>query len=540
MNLTAAKREFVTQKEFQNEVCCIRDADNYLVEVVPTPVGGGIDLTFTLRDGTVIGPITIPTSGGSQTLSFTDPDLTISAGNTVDISDVNYWDELAGDLTYTTGNVGIGALPFVPSDSLHIESGNIRVESGDILIDGSTSGQLTLSAPAVAGSAVATFQNASGTVAYLSDIVGGDTDAIHDNVSGEIAAITEKVSPVNGDWLLIESVADGDAKRKVQIGNLPVVGGGLTIGDAIAAGAANRILFEDGSNQLAESADLVYTASSLELNRSTDGVFDLYLADDEYFHRGLSGEIEVFTNGTKRWILDSSSFGSNLGSGAELSYQTSGILDPYLSLAGDSDTGISGDLSNNLGIVSGGDVGIEVSNGGSSTNVELFGQGGSFGGSTAGQGVLRFNEAAVTPSGTFASGGGAYVSGNDLYYIAADGTITNLTDPSFKFTWTEYTGVSLTMNVNTGYVVNNAGLVSLSLPASASIGQKIKIVGKGAGGWIINQGVGQTTYFGDETTTTGVGGGIASTHQRDCIELICITTNSEWEVVSSIGNPTVT
>jgi len=50
---------------------------------------------------------------------------------------------------------------------------------------------------------------------------GSDATAIHDNVSGEINAITEKTTPVDADLLLIEDSAATNAKKKVQIGNLP-------------------------------------------------------------------------------------------------------------------------------------------------------------------------------------------------------------------------------------------------------------------------------------------------------------------------------
>lgn len=55
-----------------------------------------------------------------------------------------------------------------------------------------------------------------------------DPNAIHDNVSGEISAITEKVSPASGDHLLIEDSAASNAKKRVQVGNLPGGGGGET------------------------------------------------------------------------------------------------------------------------------------------------------------------------------------------------------------------------------------------------------------------------------------------------------------------------
>ena len=52
-----------------------------------------------------------------------------------------------------------------------------------------------------------------------------DSAAIHDDVSGEIAAITEKTTPVAADMLLIEDSEASNAKKMVQIGNLPGGGG---------------------------------------------------------------------------------------------------------------------------------------------------------------------------------------------------------------------------------------------------------------------------------------------------------------------------
>src|SRR5690606_11938478 len=56
-----------------------------------------------------------------------------------------------------------------------------------------------------------------------------DGSAIHDNVSGEIAALTEKTTPANSDWLLVEDSEDSNNKKKVQVGNLPGGTGGADI-----------------------------------------------------------------------------------------------------------------------------------------------------------------------------------------------------------------------------------------------------------------------------------------------------------------------
>ena len=54
---------------------------------------------------------------------------------------------------------------------------------------------------------------------------GTDTTAIHDNTAGEISAITEKGSPVAADLIIIEDSAAANAKKKVQLGNIPIADG---------------------------------------------------------------------------------------------------------------------------------------------------------------------------------------------------------------------------------------------------------------------------------------------------------------------------
>jgi hypothetical protein len=105
-------------------------------------------------------------------------------------------------------------------------------------------------------------------------------------------------------------------------------------------------------------------------------------------------------------------------------------------------------------------------------------------------------------------------------------------------TWTEIT-VSQSMASNNGYITNSAGLITLTLPATASVGDLFGVVGMGTGGWLIAQNSGQTIHFGTSNTTTGAGGSLASSAQYDCVEFICITTNTDFVVRSSIGNLTV-
>lgn len=113
--------------------------------------------------------------------------------------------------------------------------------------------------------------------------------------------------------------------------------------------------------------------------------------------------------------------------------------------------------------------------------------------------------------------------------------------PTFQdtFVWNEVTGTSQAGAVNNGYITNNAGLVTVTLPDTAAVGDIVRIAGKGAGGWLIAQNAGDTIHFGSSDTTTGVGGSLASTDPSDCVELLCTTANTDFTVLSSIGNITV-
>lgn len=117
-------------------------------------------------------------------------------------------------------------------------------------------------------------------------------------------------------------------------------------------------------------------------------------------------------------------------------------------------------------------------------------------------------------------------------------TITNSSSGGV-LAWTEVTGTSASMAVNNGYIASNAGVVTLTLPASAAVGNVIAVSGKGAGGWLVAQNAGQTIHFGSQNTTTGAGGSLASTLQYDTLYLLCTTANTDFVVLYALGNLTV-
>jgi len=107
-------------------------------------------------------------------------------------------------------------------------------------------------------------------------------------------------------------------------------------------------------------------------------------------------------------------------------------------------------------------------------------------------------------------------------------------------TWTVVTGTTQSMAVNNGYIANNAGVVTATLPATSAVGDVVAITGiNNATGWKIAQNAGNQIFFGTSSTTAGAGGYLQSTAIRDAVKLVCTSINANWQVISSIGNPTV-
>ncbi len=99
------------------------------------------------------------------------------------------------------------------------------------------------------------------------------------------------------------------------------------------------------------------------------------------------------------------------------------------------------------------------------------------------------------------------------------------------FTWNMVTGTSQAMLSSNGYIANNVGLVTLTLPATSNVGDEIDIIGKGSGGWLVQCGGGQTIVLGSSTTSSG--GSLASTNAKDSFYMICTAANTEWTVGSA-------
>lgn len=127
------------------------------------------------------------------------------------------------------------------------------------------------------------------------------------------------------------------------------------------------------------------------------------------------------------------------------------------------------------------------------------------------------------PANIVGGGGVSVVNGPNTISITGGGS---------GYGWTQVTTTSQQMAVSNGYIANNIALVTLTLPATAGIGETLIVQGKGSGLFTIAQNAGQTIHFGSVDTTTGVAGSLTATNQYDSIELVCITANTDWAVLT--------
>lgn len=121
------------------------------------------------------------------------------------------------------------------------------------------------------------------------------------------------------------------------------------------------------------------------------------------------------------------------------------------------------------------------------------------------------------PAGTFCTYGGKKVSSGldknangilDALEISASNYVCNGAPgapgtPGAGVTWVNVTASSVQAVSNKGYLANSAVQVTVTLPASAVLGDVVSVTGIGAGGWKVAQNAGQSIITQPAATTTG-------------------------------------
>lgn len=134
---------------------------------------------------------------------------------------------------------------------------------------------------------------------------------------------------------------------------------------------------------------------------------------------------------------------------------------------------------------------------------------------------------------------GTITAGTNISVTNAAGSITINSTGAASFVWNNVASGTQALVANQGYITNNgASLVTYTLPTTAAQGTVISIAGFSTGGWALAQNASQQIFFGNQSTTVGIGGSMASTNRNDQIDLLCVTANLTWVVRNAVGNLT--
>lgn len=149
-----------------------------------------------------------------------------------------------------------------------------------------------------------------------------------------------------------------------------------------------------------------------------------------------------------------------------------------------------------------------------------------------GQIVIGSSIGAPTAASLTAGSGITITPGHNSITIASSG--------GTGLSWIDQTTSSATLAINSGYVCNNGGaLITFTLPSTAAEGSIIEIAGNSAGGWKVAQPASVGIKLGNQASTVGTGGSIASSDPGDCVRLLCVVANTTWRALSGWGNITV-
>ncbi len=110
-------------------------------------------------------------------------------------------------------------------------------------------------------------------------------------------------------------------------------------------------------------------------------------------------------------------------------------------------------------------------------------------------------------------------------------------DNGGRLQWTVITANQSAV-VNNGFICNKATALELLLPATANVGDIIRVTGiNTALGIKITQNAGQQIHLGPSSTTIGVGGFVQSSAIRDSLEMIAVVAGAStiWNVLSVVG-----
>lgn len=150
---------------------------------------------------------------------------------------------------------------------------------------------------------------------------------------------------------------------------------------------------------------------------------------------------------------------------------------------------------------------------------------------SAANGAIEF----ITPGGPLANQNGQM----DVNVRVDDVTVkinsSNQLEAAAQSRWQTIT-VDTAAVENTSYIVNSAGLVTVTLPSGTPIGTYVTIYEVNTGTFTVAQGAAQQIQFGAQITTAGAGSKLTSQRTGDYVTLVSNSGGTEWISIPYNGN----
>lgn len=483
----------------------------------------------------------------------------------------------SGDIT-VTGNPGTSTLTISTSgavaDSFPTNSGTAVPVLGVLNILGgnniSTSGAGNTVTINVSGTTNHTVQlgNASGS---LTSLTNGTTGQILTAVTGADPAwstIATGVSSVTGTAnqitaapttgavvLTIPStfIAPGSIEATTSVtatlGNVIITAGNLTLPNTNVTGALGEIIVGGTryyNNFGTGGSNLFWGANSGNVNVLNTGAANVGYGGGT-FQSITSGQSNsaLGNNSLQNQTTGSQNTASGASSGTALNTGGNNSLFGYQS-------GLllqSGNSNVAAGYQAGSTWGAAVSNNIAIGNIGSVADSGRIRIGTNGTHTTAFitgidgvNVGSVAKVVTMASdqlGTATITAGTGISVTPGANTITLAATGAPGITWSVITA-DQTAAVNNGYICNKASALLLALPTTSAVGTIVSVTGMNTAlGWKVTQAANQQIFFGSQSTTLGATGFLQSAAIRDSVEMVCVVANLTWNVLSSIGNVTI-
>jgi len=141
--------------------------------------------------------------------------------------------------------------------------------------------------------------------------------------------------------------------------------------------------------------------------------------------------------------------------------------------------------------------------------------------STMTNGQLIIGSTGATPTAATLTAGSGISITNAAGSITISGTTSGMS-------WSTVSGTTQAAAVNNGYITNNAGAVTVTLPTTFAIGEAVEVKGLGAGGWVLAAGTATVIRMGSSVTSSA--GSLTSANRYDTVRVIGLEANATWSV----------